>query len=224
MSDATHILAIDGPAGAGKSSTAKEAARQLRFAFLDTGAMYRAATWWALQQGLDLDNADDMAASTKGMALDITEGPAGQQVTVNGTDVTLAIRTPEITKQIYKLDQNPEVRRHLVALQQRFGERQPTVAEGRDIGTVVFPKAKCKIYMDAAIEERARRRGKEMAQKGMPVDLAQLCADIAERDRQSMERKDSPLRRADDAILLDTTHLNFEESVAEVLRLARERL
>lgn len=224
MSEATQILAIDGPAGAGKSSTAKEAARQLGFAFLDTGAMYRAATWWALQQGLDLDNPDDMAASTRGMDLDITEGPAGQKVTVNGTDVTLAIRTPEITKQIYKLDQNTEVRKHLVALQQRFGERQPTVAEGRDIGTVVFPKAKCKIYMDAAIEERARRRALEMKQKGIEVDFAQLCADIAERDRQSMERKDSPLRRADDAILLDTTQLSFEESVAEVLRLARERL
>ncbi len=224
MSEATQILAIDGPAGAGKSSTAKEAARQLGFAFLDTGAMYRASTWWALQQGLDLDDADAMAASTRSMDLDITEGPAGQKVTVNGIDVTQAIRTPEITRQIYKLDQNSAVRRHLVALQQRMGERQPTVAEGRDIGTVVFPKAKCKIYMDAAIDERARRRAREMEQKGIPFDMAQLCADIAERDRQSMEREDSPLRRADDAILLDTTHLSFDESVAEVLRIARERL
>lgn len=224
MSEATQILAIDGPAGAGKSSTAKQAARLLGFAFLDTGAMYRAATWHALQQGLDLDDPEAMAASTRGMDLDIQEHPGGQKVFVNGNDVTAAIRTPEITRLIYKLDQNPEVRRHLVALQQRFGERQPTVAEGRDIGTVVFPKSKCKIYMDAAIEERARRRALEMEQKGIAVDIAQLCADIAERDRQSMERKDSPLRRADDAVLLDTTRLNFDQSVAEVLRIAKERL
>lgn len=224
MSDATQILGIDGPAGAGKSSTAREAARRLGFAFLDTGAMYRAATWWALQQGLDLDDPVAMARSTQSMELDITETPQGQRVAVNGTDVTDAIRTPEVTKLIYKLDQNPEVRRHLVALQQRFGEKQPTVAEGRDIGTVVFPKAKCKIYMDAAINERARRRAKEMEAKGRAVDVAALCADIAERDRQSMERADSPLRRADDAILLDTTSLSFDESVAEVVRIARERL
>jgi len=224
MSEATQILAIDGPAGAGKSSTAKEAARQLGFAFLDTGAMYRAATWWALEQGLSLDDPDAMAESTRSMDLDIQNTASGQRVFVNGREVTDAIRLPEITKLIYKLDQNPEVRRHLVALQQRFGEKQPTVAEGRDIGTVVFPKAKCKIYMDAAIEERAHRRAKEMERKGLAVNLAELCADIAERDRQSMERKDSPLRRADDAILLDTTQLDFDAAVAEVLRIARERL
>lgn len=224
MSEATQILAIDGPAGAGKSSTAKEAARRLGFAFLDTGAMYRAATWWALNQGLSLDDPAAMAESTRGMELDIQDGADGQRVFVNGREVTDEIRLPEITKLIYKLDQNSEVRRHLVALQQRFGEKQPTVAEGRDIGTVVFPKAKCKIYMDAAIEERARRRAKEMERKGIAVDLAQLCADIAERDRQSMERKDSPLRRADDAILLDTTQLDFDAALAEVLRIARERL
>lgn len=224
MSEATQIVAIDGPAGAGKSSTAKEVARRLGFAFLDTGAMYRAATWWALEQGLDLDNPEEMAVSTESMDLSIDETSRGQKVTVNGTDVTDAIRTPEVTKLIYKLDQNPEVRKHLVALQQRFGERQPTVAEGRDIGTVVFPKAKCKIYMDAAIEERARRRSKDLEKKNIPYDFAQLCADIAERDRQSMERADSPLRRAEDAILLDTTRLSFEESVEEVLRIARERL
>lgn len=224
MSEATQIVAIDGPAGAGKSSTAKQAARDLGFAFLDTGAMYRAATWWALEQGLDLDDPAQMAQSTASMDLDIRETETGQKVTVNGRDITDAIRTPEVTKLIYKLDQNTEVRRHLVKLQQRFGEKQPTVAEGRDIGTVVFPKAKCKIYMDAEIEERARRRAKDMEKKGLTVNLAELCADIAERDRQSMERKDSPLRRADDAVLLDTTKLTQAESVAEVVRIARERL
>jgi len=224
MSDATHIVAIDGPAGAGKSSTAKRVAQDLGLAFLDTGAMYRAATWWALHQGLDLDNADAMADSTARLDLYIEETPAGQKVTANGHDVTEAIRTPEVTRLIYKLDQNSLVRKRLVELQRRMGERQPTVAEGRDIGTVVFPKAKCKIYMDASIEERAQRRAKQMMDKGLTVDISELREDIRERDRQSMEREDSPLRKADDAIYLDTTALSFEEAVEAVKRLARERL
>ncbi|MCF6286909.1 MAG: (d)CMP kinase, partial [Candidatus Hydrogenedentes bacterium] len=141
ISEATQIVAIDGPAGAGKSTTAKEVAKRLNFAFLDTGAMYRAATWWAVDQGVDLDDGVALAAHTARMDLDIQESAQGQTVTVNGTDVSQEIRKPEITKLIYKLDQNSEIRQQLVALQRRFGEKQPTVAEGRDIGTVVFPKA-----------------------------------------------------------------------------------
>jgi cytidylate kinase len=224
MSEATQIVAIDGPAGAGKSSTAKAVARALGIAFLDTGAMYRAATWRALKHGVDLEDGEALAASTRAMRLEMAEGPEGQRVRVDGEDVSEAIRTPQVTNLIYRLDQNSEVRRHLVALQREFGERQPTVAEGRDIGTVVFPKAKCKIYMDAAIEERARRRAKQLAEKNIAVDFEQLCAEIAERDRQTMNRADSPLRRAEDAVLVDTTNRSFEEVVAEVSRLARERL
>ncbi len=224
MSDATAIVAIDGPAGAGKSSVAKRAAKALGFAFLDTGAMYRAATWWALEQGVCLEDADALAESTRAMTLEIHEGDQGQQVLVNGTDVTQAIRTPEVTRVIYKLDQNSAVRRHLVALQQRFGARAPTVAEGRDIGTVVFPKAKCKIFMDASLETRAKRREKELAAKGVAVDFGRLCAEIHERDEQSRNRADSPLRMAEDAVLLDTTNLTLDEAVAEIVRLARERL
>lgn len=224
MSEATQIVAIDGPAGAGKSSTAKAVAKALGIAFLDTGAMYRAATWRALKHGVDLEDGAALADSTRAMQLEMEERPAGQRVLVDGEDVSEAIRTPEVTRLIYKLDQNSEVRRHLVALQRQFGERQATVAEGRDIGTVVFPKAKCKIYMDAAIEERARRRAKQLAEKNISVDFDQLCAEIAERDRQTMNREDSPLRRAEDAVLVDTTNRSFDEVVAEVSRLARERL
>ncbi len=224
MSSATKIIAIDGPVGTGKSTVAKEVARRMGFAFLDTGAMYRAATWRALHLGLSLDDAPALAESTRAMKLEICENENGQQVLVDGHDVTDAIRTPEITKLIYKLDQEPAVRRHLVALQQSFGEMQPTVAEGRDIGTVVFPKAKCKIYLDASVDVRAERRALQMEEKGMTVDRDQLKADIADRDHKSMTRADSPLRQAEDAILVDTSHLTIEEVVERLLSLARERL
>ena len=224
MSSATKIIAIDGPVGTGKSTVAKEVARRMGFAFLDTGAMYRAATWRALHLGLSLDDAPALAESTRAMKLEICENENGQQVLVDGHDVTDAIRTPEITKLIYKLDQEPAVRRHLVALQQSFGEMQPTVAEGRDIGTVVFPKAKCKIYLDASVDVRAERRALQMEEKGMTVDRDQLKADIADRDHKSMTRADSPLRQAEDAILVDTSHLTIEEVVERLLSLALERL
>jgi cytidylate kinase len=224
MSEATQIVAIDGPAGAGKSTAARRAACALRFAFLDTGAMYRAATWWALQQGIDLDAPAALAASTRAMDLELLETDGGMRVLVNGTDVSEAIRTPEVTRVIYKLDQNPEVRRHLVHLQRRFGERRPTVAEGRDIGTVVFPRAKCKVYLDASLETRARRRAAELEAKGIDVDLERLQAEIRERDHQSMTREDSPLCRAEDAILLDTSGLTLDEVVDRLVQLAREKL
>ncbi len=224
MSEATQIVAIDGPAGAGKSTTAKEVAKRLNFAFLDTGAMYRAATWWAVDQGVDLDDGVALAAHTARMDLDIQESAQGQTVTVNGTDVSQEIRKPEITKLIYKLDQNSEIRQQLVALQRRFGEKQPTVAEGRDIGTVVFPKATCKIYLDASLDTRTERRARQMRAKGLEVDLEKLRAEVHERDEQSKNRVDSPLRQADDAVLLDTTDLTYEEGVNEAVRLARKVL
>ena len=224
MSEATQIVAIDGPAGAGKSTTAKHVARILGFAFLDTGAMYRAATWWALDRGIDLDNPEALAANTAQMTLHIDETDAGQVVRVNGTDVSDAIRTPTITNLIYKLDQNSSVRAQLVALQRRFGEQQPTVAEGRDIGTVVFPRARCKIFLDASLDARTERRARQLREKGAPVDMDKLRADLHERDEQSRNRADSPLRQAEDAVLLDTTSLTFEEAVDEIAALARKVL
>ncbi|MBL7645833.1 MAG: (d)CMP kinase [Candidatus Hydrogenedentes bacterium] len=224
MSEATQIVAIDGPAGAGKSTTAKHVARILGFAFLDTGAMYRSATWWALDQGVDLDDPEALAANTAKMTLEIEETDRGQVVRVNGVDVSDAIRTPAITNLIYKLDQNSSVRAQLVALQRRFGEQQPTVAEGRDIGTVVFPKAKCKIFLDASLDARTERRARQLREKGSPVDWDKLRADLHERDEQSRNRADSPLKQAEDAILLDTTLLTFEEAVDEIVALARKAL
>lgn len=224
MTEPTQIVAIDGPAGAGKSSTAKRVAEVLGFAFLDTGAMYRAATWRAVDQGIDLDDAAALAASTQAMDLELRETAGGLVVVVDGRDVSTAIRSPEITRIIYKLDQNSDVRRELVAQQRRIGALRPTVAEGRDIGTVVFPAAKCKVYMDASLVERTRRRALQLQESGAAVDFDTLMAEIAERDEKAQNRADSPLRPAEDAILLDTTSLTFDEAVDTVVRLARERL
>ncbi|MCP4640716.1 MAG: (d)CMP kinase [bacterium] len=224
MSDSTHIVAIDGPAGAGKSTVARRVAEALGIAFLDTGAMYRAATWWAMHRGIDMDNGPALAAATRAMPLEMADQDGVLRVAVDGQDVTNAIRSPEVTNRIYKLDQNADVRDHLVALQQAFGAKRPTVAEGRDIGTVVFPKARCKVYLDADLDERARRRQAQLKEKGVEADLEQLRRDIHDRDEKSRTRKVSPLRKADDAVLIDTTGMSVTDVIQAVVSLAREVL
>ncbi|MFP4502687.1 MAG: (d)CMP kinase [Candidatus Hydrogenedentota bacterium] len=220
----THIVAIDGPAGAGKSTTARQAARALDFQFLDTGAMYRAATWWALHQGADLDNAAALANATRAMDLRMREVDGVTRVFIGEHDITQAIRTPAITRMISRLDEIPAVRERLVELQREIGARRPTVAEGRDIGTVVFPRARCKIYLDASIEERTRRRAEDLVNAGHAVDIDALREDIRGRDNRNMRRADSPLKPAEDAIRLDTSNLTRDEVVARIVALARERL
>lgn len=222
--DGSLVVAIDGPAGAGKSSVSRWAASELGYAFLDTGAMYRAATWRALSLNLNLDDPEAMTKNTREMNFNLRETDSGLQILVDGTDVTTAIRDMEVTRNIYKLDQVSGVRRCLVELQREYGCLRPTVAEGRDMGTVVFPNARCKIYLDASIECRARRRARELEEHGISVSLQELMAEIKDRDEKSMTRADSPLRRADDAFLVDTTHLSFEEVVMRLVALARERL
>lgn len=224
MSDATCIVAIDGPAGAGKSSVAREVARRLGFRFMDTGAMYRAATWRAMRKNINPADKQGMVQSTRAMRLEMLETPEGLRVVVDGKDVTDAIRTPEMTRQIKFLDQIPDVREHLVELQRRFGESGPTVAEGRDIGTVVFPKAGCKIFLDASAECRAERRAAQLLEKGIPFDAEQLKQEIRDRDEASRKRKIAPLRQAEDAVLVDTTNLDYEQVVAKIESIAREKL
>lgn len=224
MSAATAIVAIDGPAGAGKSTIARRVAETLGFAYLDTGAMYRAATWWALQQGIDLDNPVALETATRDMSLEMREDGGKQQVLVNGRDVTEAIRTPEVTREIHRLDRSPGVRECLVDMQRAFGARRPTVAEGRDIGTVVFPDARCKVYLDASLEERARRRAGEFARKGVRMDFDQIREEIRVRDEKDMTRGVAPLRRAEDATVVDTTALSPDEVVETIVSLARASL
>lgn len=217
----TDVVAIDGPAGAGKSTVARRAAQQLGYAFLDTGAMYRAATWWAMDQRIDLDDQEALARAVRHMPLEIREQDGRPQVIVDGRDVTLAIRSPEVTRRIDKLAGLSGVRVHLVARQRAAGARGPTVAEGRDIGTVVFPKAKCKIYMTATLDERARRRAADLEAQGRTVDLDALREEIRARDDESLTRRQSPLRRAEDAILLDTTSMTLDQVIDRIVELAR---
>jgi cytidylate kinase len=220
----TRIVAIDGPAGAGKSSVARRAAEELGFAFLDTGAMYRAATWRALQHNVDLEDEGAVAASTAAMKLEMRDDDGRTRVFVDDVEATDAIRTPEVTRVIYKIDEKPSVRQHLVRLQQQFGAQKATVAEGRDMGTVVFPDAACKIYLDASLEERTRRRARDLERAGVQVDVEALKREIAERDERSKKRAVSPLRQAKDAVLVDTTDLSPDEVVDAIVALARKRL
>ena len=224
MDNKTYIIAIDGPAGAGKSTVARRVADRLGYAFLDTGAMYRAATWRALARGVDMDNPVATAESTRAMRLELNERENGLQVVVDGRDVTDAIRSPEVTRVIYKLDENPEVREHLVALQREFAARRPTVAEGRDMGTVVFPEARCKIFLDASLEERTHRRAAELRAKGVTVDMDALREEVRVRDEKTRTRAVAPLRRAEDATLVDSTDLTVDEVVDRIVRLARSPL
>ncbi len=214
------VVAIDGPAGAGKSSVARAAAERLGMAFLDTGAMYRAATWRALEHGIDLGNAAALAESTTTMSLELRPESGGLRVFVDGRDVTRAIRTPEVTRNIRHLDGIADVRARLVELQRAFASRGPTVAEGRDMGTVVFPKARCKIFLDASVDERTRRRAAQLEAEGRTVDIAALHAEIAERDHNDRSRSIAPLRPADGATILDTTGRSFDSVVNEIVRLA----
>ena len=218
------IVTIDGPAGAGKSTVARRVAGALGFAYLDTGAMYRAATWNALNKDVDLDDEAALAQVTRDMKLELIEDSDGLRVRVDGEDVSKAIRTQEVTKSIYRLDQLAEVRAHLVELQRHYGARRPTVADGRDMGTVVFPEAKCKIFLEASLDERALRRMKDLEASGEPVDFEVLRGEIEERDHKARTRAVSPLRQAPDALRLDTTGMPLDDVVNRIVTLARERL
>jgi cytidylate kinase len=224
MNAPTHIVAIDGPAGAGKSTAARRVAEELGIAFLDTGAMYRAATWRALHEEVDLEDPGAIAASTRAMDLRLEASSGGLRIYVDGKDVTQAIRTPEVTRCIFHIDQNPEVRQQLVELQRAFAQRGPTVAEGRDMGTVVFPKARCKIFLDASLDERARRRTRELEEKGAPPEFDEVRREMAERDEKTRNRAVAPLRRAPDALHLDTTGMLLDEVVARIAAEARASL
>lgn len=224
QSGLTQILAIDGPAGAGKSSVSREVARRLGMAFLDSGAMYRAATWWAMHQGVDMNDPEALARSTEALPLEMLPEGTTLRVIVDGHDISEEIRSPEVTRNIRFLDGIQAVRTPLVKIQRTFASLRPTVAEGRDMGTVVFPNARCKIYLDASIEERTRRRAEQHDEQGTAYDLEALRTEIQERDNNDMTRSVAPLQKAGDAFVLDTTSLSFEEVVEEVLRRARTAL
>ena len=216
------VVAIDGPAGAGKSTIAKLAAEKLGYAYIDTGAMYRSVAWKFLQTGKAFDE-DFISGLSKTMLIDFKPEARINRVFVDGTEVTDAIRTPEVTAIVSRVAAIGAVREAMVDQQRRMGEAGGVLMDGRDIGTVVFPNAQLKIFLTASVEERACRRDAEMVAKGQQVDLQQLQADIAERDKQDSERAISPLRQAEDALLLDTSDMGISEVTDRILQLVQER-
>ncbi|WP_304269945.1 (d)CMP kinase [Phascolarctobacterium succinatutens] len=216
------VVAIDGPAGAGKSTIAKLAAEKLGYAYIDTGAMYRSVAWKFLQTGKAFDE-DFISGLSKTMLIDFKPEAKINRVFVDGTEVTDAIRTPKVTAIVSRVAAIGAVREAMVDQQRRMGEAGGVLMDGRDIGTVVFPNAQLKIFLTASVEERARRRYAEMVAKGQQVDLQQLQADIAERDKQDSERAISPLRQAEDALLLDTSDMGISEVTDRILQLVQER-
>ena len=211
------IITIDGPAGAGKSTVAKALARRLAFRFLDTGAMYRAVALAGMRQGLDWDVPEDLARlATK---LDIKA--AGERIHLNGEDVTDAVRTPEVTAVTRYAADNPRIREHLVKLQREVAHGNNIVAEGRDQGTVVFPKAECKIFLTASPEERARRRLQDLESQGEPVTLEQVLAAQERRDGEDAGRAVGPLAPAPDAVEVCTDGMTLEKVVSQLERLVK---
>ena len=217
-------IAIDGPAGAGKSTVAQIVAQRLRYTYIDTGAMYRAVTWRAIQDGVDTnDQARIVQISEKiNLALSYTDGKTA--VFVDGLNITDAIRTPEVTKLVSVVAQISGVRKAMTSLQRTMGNKGGVVMDGRDIGTHVLPNADVKIFLTASIEERARRRWLELKEKGYDIDLEKLKHDIRCRDEMDCGRDFAPLIQAEDAILMDTTALSIEGAVQAILNVCEEKL
>ncbi|MDD2420946.1 MAG: (d)CMP kinase [Heliobacteriaceae bacterium] len=222
MTKAGLQVAIDGPAGAGKSTVARDVARRLGYVYIDTGAMYRAVTWLALTQKVDL--ADKQALSRLAAEADIrlVPGAKGQRTFINGQDVTEAIRLPVISRHVSPVSAVAGVREPMVRQQRRLAANGKVVMDGRDIGTNVLPEALVKIFLTASVAERARRRYLELVEKGLPVDLPELTTEIIRRDNYDASREVSPLVQAPDAFLLDTTGLTREAVVEQVLALVRK--
>ncbi|MGE3275554.1 MAG: (d)CMP kinase [Vicinamibacterales bacterium] len=213
------IIAIDGPSGAGKGTLARAVADRLQFRHVDTGAMYRAVAWKAQAEGIDLDDELALAERAATAAFEQT----GAVIVIDGHDVTRAIRTPEMDKAAARVARLPKVRDVLVDRQRALGRIGGVVMEGRDIGTVVFPGADVKIYLDASPEERARRRAADAAHTGQAGTLAGVQSDIVARDQSDSTRAVAPLTLAPDAIYIDTTSLSIEETVERVMALVHER-
>ncbi len=215
-------IAIDGPAGAGKSTIARLVAQHLGLRYLDTGAMYRALTVEALQRGVDISDEEALMRVATSMDLEIAfRGEQGNRIFLNGEDVTKLIRQPEVTAQVSTVSSHKRIRELIVALQEQIGRQGSIVMDGRDIGTVVMPDADWKIFLQATVEERAKRRRIELEKQGVAVNIAELQEQIRRRDHQDSTRENSPLKKSDDAIEIDTTSMGVSEVVCRLLNLIK---
>lgn len=217
------IVAIDGPAGAGKSTIARLVANALGYLYIDTGAMFRAVAWKSLQQGIAPQAESELIALTETMSIRLTNDNGKTGVFVDEIDVSEAIRTPEISRLVSTIAIIAGVRHILLTMQQQMAAQGGVVMDGRDIGTAVLPNAEVKVFLTASIEERAERRWRELQQKGFACDLAELREEIAARDKQDYERETAPLRQADDAALVDTTGLSIAQVTETILTLVERR-
>jgi len=217
------IVAIDGPSGAGKSTLAKRVAREFGFMYLDTGALYRALGLKVLRQGAEVADDARMAQLVESTDIDLKEQDGRLEVFLDGEEVSALIRTPEVSQMASKVSALKAVRQGLLEIQRALGRRGSVVAEGRDIGTVVFPEADVKIFLDASVKERARRRSEELRAAGRPVGLEETQREMEERDRRDSERELAPLRKADDAMAIDSSSLGAEAVAQRVIKEIRSR-
>ena len=225
MDQLFHAVAIDGPSGAGKSTLARRVARELHFLYVDTGAIYRSMGWYVLQRGAALDNAELVAALLPDLNVEVRYGEDGlQHMVVNGQDVTDEIRSPEVSAAASQVAAIPAVRAYLLDMQRNLARTHNVIMDGRDIGTVVLPEADCKVFLTASDEARAARRCRELAQRGTPVAYEEVLSDMRRRDEKDRTRAAAPLRQAEDAVVLDTSELDFEDSAQALLRLIRESI
>ena len=217
-------VAVDGPSGAGKSTLARRAAEELGYLYVDTGAIYRTIGCAARRRGIDPKDGAAVAAMLPAVEVELSYGADGlQHMALNGEDVTAEIREPEISRYASDVSAHPAVRAYLLEMQRRLAREHSVIMDGRDIGTVVLPDAEVKVFLTAAPEERARRRMRELEQRGTPEPYEEVLRAIRERDWNDTHRSAAPLRQAEDAVVLDTTHLDFAQSLEALKGLIRER-
>lgn len=224
MSNAVINVAIDGPAGAGKSTVSRGAAKQLGYVYVDTGALYRAVGVNALRKGINTRDRAAVAASLDGISVDLVFENGEQKVLLNGEDVSVEIRTPPASMAASDVSAVPEVRAFLFDLQKNIAAKTNCIMDGRDIGTVVLPNAQVKIFLTASPEERATRRYRELIEKGSKVSYKEVLDDLIERDYNDSHREIAPLKPAEDGVVFDTTGMTLEESVQEITKIIKENI
>ena len=215
-------IAIDGPAGAGKSSIAKLVAKKLSFVYVDTGAMFRTVAYYFLSQGKDPSDAEMVTEECEKISISIEYKDGAQHIFLDGTDVSTEIRQEEVGKNASVVAKNQAVRNRLLALQRQMAEKQDVIMDGRDIGTVVLPDAQVKIYLTASASVRAERRDKELVEKGESCNLKKIEEDIIARDEQDMNREIAPLKQAEDAVLVDSSYMTIEEVVDKIIEIVEK--